>query len=420
VKITAVKGVKDILPEEIWKWRFIEEESRKTLEEHGFSEIRIPLFEYTELFLRSIGQTTDIVEKEMYTFQDSKGVNISLRPEGTAGVVRAFIEHNRLNSGAMEKIYYMGPMFRHERPQKGRYRQFFQIGAETFGSDNPQVDAELLSMLHLLFHRLGLDDTVLEINSLGCRECRPAYRKALKEFLGSTLNQLCQNCNRRFETNPLRVLDCKNLHCKEATGNAPEVMTHLCRSCIEHFEAVRRVLMELEIPFEVNGRLVRGLDYYTRTTFEILTEKLGAQNAVAAGGRYDALVEEIGGPSTPAIGFAMGMERIAALLPDEKKESEQIDLYLASLGNEARERIPQLLHKLRKEGIRAETDYQGKSLKSQMRQADRLGARLVGMLGEDELSRGVILLRNMQSKEQKEVKLDTLEEVLFKEYLVKR
>ncbi len=414
MKIRAVKGVKDILPDEVGKWRYIEEVARKTMEEHGFSEIRIPLFEYTELFSRSIGQTTDIVEKEMYTFEDSKGVSISLRPEGTAGVVRAGIEHNLINnSSSMEKLYYMGAMFRHERPQKGRYRQFFQIGAEALGSESPQIDAEILSMLSLLFQRLGIKDTVLEINSLGCKECRPEYRKILKEFIQTQLTQLCGDCSRRFETNPLRVLDCKVPDCKEATRNAPQGMASLCHSCMDHFETVKRLLTEFGVPFEINGRLVRGLDYYTRTAFEIVTEKLGAQNAVAAGGRYDGLVEEIGGPSTPGIGFALGMERVAALLPEEKRLSAKTDIYLAPLGEEAMHRIPLLLHQLRSRGVRAETSYQGKSLKSQMRLADKLGARYVGMLGEQELAQGIFLLRDMKSKDQIELPLDDLVEKVY-------
>ncbi|MEK6776060.1 MAG: histidine--tRNA ligase [bacterium] len=413
----AVTGVKDILPEEIWKWRFIEEVSRKTLEEYGFAEIRVPLFEYTELFLRSIGQTSDIVEKEMYTFEDSKGVNISLRPEGTAGVVRACIEHNLISAPSMEKFYYMGAMFRHERPQKGRYRQFFQIGAEAFGSEGPQVDAEIISMLHLLMDRLGIRDTVIEINSLGCSACRPEYRKALKDFLGTKLDLLCSDCRRRYEVNPLRVLDCKNPACKDAAVNAPQGMTCLCGSCMTHFESVKEFLTELGVPFKFNGRLVRGLDYYTRTTFEITTDKLGAQNAVAAGGRYDGLVEDLGGTSIPGIGFALGMERMAALLPEEMQRPNRIDIYLAPLGAEARRRALLLLHGLRSRGIRAESEYQERSLKSQMRQADKIGAAFAGILGENELARGVLLLRDMQSKVQTEVPLDQAVEKVWEQIL---
>ncbi len=406
MKISSVRGVKDILPEEVWKWQFIESVSQRIMEDYGFTEIRIPVFEYTELFARSIGQETDIVEKEMYTFQDSKGESLSLRPEGTAGVVRACISHRRLQPDSVSKLYYSGPMFRHERPQKGRYRQFYQIGAEVFGTDNPWVDAEILSMLHLLFQRLGIPGTTLQINSLGCTDCRPAYRKALQEFLVQEEAALCTDCRRRTQTNPLRVLDCKRPDCKEATQGAPSVLASLCRDCMAHFEAVKEALGLMGVPYEVNARLVRGLDYYTRTTFELLSDQLGAQNAVAAGGRYDGLVEQLGGPPTPAIGFALGMERLATLLPEETNHSRAKPLYLAPLGEAAMERVPVLLHKLRARGIAVQTDYLGKSLKSQMRQADRMGAAYVGILGEDELSDGVILLRNMETKAQTKVPLE--------------
>ncbi len=406
MKIRAVKGVKDILPEEMVRWRFIESESRKTLEEHGFSEIRIPIFEYTDLFARSIGEATDIVEKEMYTFEDSKGGSISLRPEGTAGVVRSCIEHNRLAPTSVNKLYYMGPMFRHERPQKGRYRQFYQIGAEVLGTDNPLTDAEVLAMLHLLFQRLGIKDTVLQINSLGCKACRPTYRQALTDFLATQQESLCENCRRRSRLNPLRVLDCKSSACKAATQNAPTVLASLCRECMDHFEAVKKPLDELAVPYEVNERLVRGLDYYTRTAFEMVTESLGAQNAVAAGGRYDGLVEELGGPPTAGIGFAIGMERLAALLPERDDLGGRKPLYLAPLGEAAMKRVALLLYKLRSAGVAAETSYLGNSLKSQLRHAGKLGAGFVGILGEDELSEGVILVKDMEKKEQVKIALD--------------
>ncbi len=412
MKINAIRGVKDILPDEIGKWQVVEAISRETLENHGYGEIRIPALEYTDLFARSIGQGTDIVEKEMYTFADSKGSKISLRPEGTAGVVRAAIEHHLLTPSAVNKLYYIGPMFRHERPQKGRYRQFYQIGAELLGTDNPQVDAEVLSMLHLLLLRLGIDRVRLELNSLGCPECRPVYRTALQDFLKAAGNALCNDCQRRTDLNPLRVLDCKNPHCKEATREAPSVLASLCSACMDHFETVKTTLDELDIPYEINERLVRGLDYYTRTTFEFTTTQLGAQNAVAAGGRYDGLVEELGGPATPGIGFALGMERLIALLPETTGRSDRDVLYLAPLGEAAIARTPRLMHQLRSRGICAETDYQGKSLKSQMKRADRLHARYVGILGEDELNEGVVLLRNMNDKEQRKVPLDEFVEVI--------
>jgi histidyl-tRNA synthetase len=350
----------------------------------------------------------------MYTFQDSKGESISLRPEGTAGVVRACIEHHRLNPASMNKLYYMGPMFRHERPQKGRYRQFYQIGAEVLGIDHPLTDAEVLSMLHLLFQRLGIKETVLQVNSLGCKECRPTYRDALVDFLAGQQALLCENCRRRSRVNPLRVLDCKSTACKKATQNAPAVLSSLCRECMDHFEAVKRTLTEMGVPYEVNERLVRGLDYYTRTAFEMVTEELGAQNAVAAGGRYDSLVEELGGRATPGIGFAIGVERLAALLPEEIDHREGTSLYLAPLGEEAMERAALLIYKLRSAGMAVETNYLGKSLKSQMRQADKMGADFVGILGEDELAQGVILVKDMEKKNQVKIPLDEVVEEMSK------
>jgi len=416
LKIRGVKGVQDIFPEEVWKWELVESVAKKTFEEHGFFNIRIPVFEYTDLFARSIGGETDIVEKEMYTFQDSKGVNISLRPEGTAGVIRALVEHHRLAPSTVSKLYYLGPMFRHERPQKGRYRQFHQIGAEVLGTDNPMADAELLSMVYLFFQRLGITDTVLEINSLGCRTCRPLYRRELKSFLEKRSPTLCGDCRRRSVGNPLRVLDCKVPGCRESTADAPVLLGFLCRDCMAHFEEVQRVLNDLRIPFVINERLVRGLDYYTRTAFEMVTGKLGSQNAVAAGGRYDGLVEEIGGPPTPGIGFAVGLERITALLPEGTSRPVPPLLYLAALGPEALKRIPLLLHQLRSRGIRAETNYQGKSLKSQMKKADKAGASLVGILGEEELNRGTILLRDMKNKDQVEINLDRFVDTIEKRW----
>jgi len=412
VEFNAIRGVKDILPEEIDKWQAVESSARETLENHGYREIRIPVFEATELFARSIGQGTDIVEKEMYTFADSRGGKISLRPEGTAGVVRAAIEHHLLTPSAVNKLYYIGPMFRHERPQKGRYRQFYQIGAELLGVDDPRVDAEVLSMLHLLLQRLGINGIQLELNSLGCKSCRPSYRTALQDFLRAAGDALCTDCIRRTDLNPLRVLDCKNPHCREAIKDAPSVLSSLCSDCMDHFETVKNTLDDLAITYVINERLVRGLDYYTRTTFEFTTTQLGAQNAVAAGGRYDGLVEELGGPPTPGIGFALGMERLIALLPEGTGRSDRHVLYLAPLGDAAVVRAPRLMHQLRSRGISAETDYRGKSLKSQMKRADRLHACYVGILGEDELSEGVVLLRNMANKEQRKVPLDQFVEVI--------
>ena len=290
MSITAIKGMNDILPGEIETWQFLENKAREVFGYYGLSEIRTPAVEKTELFCRSIGETTDIVEKEMYTFDDKSDNSLTLRPEGTAPVMRSFIQNRLHNLDPVSKLYYMGPMFRYERPQKGRYRQFHQIGAEVLGVEDPKIDAQVLAMLHHYFCEIGIDAVSLQVNSLGCPECRPAYRQTLIAYLEQRLDRLCADCQRRYQTNPLRVLDCKAAGCKDATVDAPAVIEHLCSACDEHFAAVKKHLQALEIPFEVNARMVRGLDYYVRTTFEMVTDQLGSQNAVAAGGRYDGLV----------------------------------------------------------------------------------------------------------------------------------
>ncbi|NTW99173.1 MAG: histidine--tRNA ligase, partial [Geobacteraceae bacterium] len=303
--LTAIKGFNDILPDESGRWQYIEQTARRVFELNGFGEIRVPVMEKTELFCRSIGDATDIVEKEMYTFTDKGENSVTLRPEGTAGVMRAFIEHKLYAQDPIAKLYYLGPMFRYERPQKGRYRQFHQIGAELTGVNDPLADAQVLNMLTSFFREIGLTEPTLQINSLGCPECRPAYRAALQSFLEERMGQLCDDCKRRFTTNPLRTLDCKVPGCIEATAGAPSVLEHLCNGCHEHFGSVRRYLDLSATPYSINSRMVRGLDYYTRTTFEMVTGLLGSQSAVAAGGRYDGLISQLGGPAIPGIGFAM-------------------------------------------------------------------------------------------------------------------
>jgi histidyl-tRNA synthetase len=410
MSIQAIKGVKDILPDEITVWRHIEATARKLFEDYGFSEIRVPVFEYTELFARSIGASTDIVEKEMYTFQDRDGRKITLRPEGTAGVVRAFVEHKMYAESQLTKLYYMGQMFRHERPQKGRYRQFHQIGVEALGSDHPHVDIEILAMLHLLFSRLGIGGLTLQINSLGDAACRGAYRDALKEYLKTKLPTLCGDCQRRYETNPLRVLDCKVD--ADKFKDSPVMLDHLCEPCKTHFETVESGLGKLGIPFEVNPRLVRGLDYYTRTTFELVMGHLGAQNTVAAGGRYDGLVQEVGGPATPGIGFALGVERAVSLLDTTALRPQLPALFIAALGDKAVASVLPLINGLRSQGIRIETDYSGASLKSQMKKADKCGAQFTLIVGDQELQKEAGVLRNMKTKEQVEIALRNVAEEL--------
>ena len=412
MSIQAIKGVKDILPQDMPVWQYLEATARKLFEDYGFTEIRVPVFEYTELFARSIGASTDIVEKEMYTFEDRDGRKITLRPEGTAGVVRAFIEHKLYADAQLTKLYYLGPMFRHERPQKGRYRQFYQIGVEALGLDHPHVDIELLAMLHTLFTRLGIGGLSLQINSLGDGECRGAYRDALKQYLSAKLPTLCADCQRRYETNPLRVLDCK-VDADKFT-DSPVMLDYLCDPCKSHFETVEQGLRTLGIPFEVNKRLVRGLDYYTRTTFELVMGHMGAQNTVAAGGRYDGLVKEIGGPATPGIGFALGVERAISLMDTRNVVFPRPALFIAALGPDAVALALPLVHHLKSSGIPVETDYTGASLKSQMKKADKSGAGHTLIIGEQEMKSGIAVLRNMQTKEQAEIAMKNIEEELKK------
>jgi len=402
-QIHSIKGVKDILPDESAAWQYIQQKARDIFHTFGYSEIIVPIIEFTELFSRSIGETTDIVEKEMYTFDDRDGRKITLRPEGTASVVRAYIEHNLRDSAPFSKLYYIGPMFRRERPQAGRFRQFYQIGAEVLGIGHFMIDAEILHMLHLLFDILNISGVELQINSIGCPKCRPAFRNALKTFFADKISELCDNCKRRFDFNPLRILDCKSTHCHALSEKAPKTIDYLCSDCLSHFQGVQDSLKAAGVPHINNPRLVRGLDYYTQTTFEFTGGALGAQNAVAAGGRYDNLVTELGGQSTPAIGFSIGMERLSSLFDRGNVTKQSPLVFIVSLGEQARQEAFSIINKLHKEGISTVMDYSGGSLKSQMRKADKLNSAHVIIIGEDEMSRGVVVLRDMQSKTQTEV-----------------
>ncbi|MGW8312728.1 MAG: histidine--tRNA ligase [Desulfuromonadales bacterium] len=399
----------DILPGEIETWQFLETQARQVFGAFGFREIRVPIVEKTELFCRSIGETTDIVEKEMYTFSDKGGTSMTLRPEGTAPVMRAFIEHKLYAQDPVSKLFYIGPMFRHERPQKGRYRQFHQIGAEVIGVDDPKIDAQVLVMLSHYFATTQIPDVALQINSLGCPECRPDYRKSLIEFLEQRLAGLCSDCQRRYTSNPLRVLDCKVPGCQQATLNAPAMLDQLCIGCDTHFKQVKQHLDALSVIYAVNPRMVRGLDYYTKTTFEMVTGSLGAQNAVAAGGRYDGLIRDLGGPELPGIGFAIGLERLALMLGEQSIDPPRPELFIATLGEAATNAGFAMLTRLQRQGILVEMEYTGKSLKAQLRRADKLQTRRVLILGEDELARGVAQLRHMDESFQEEVDLDGIE-----------
>jgi histidyl-tRNA synthetase len=412
MEIKAVRGFNDILPDEIGKWQFIEKNAREVFEGFGFSEIRIPIIEKTELFSRSIGEATDIVEKEMYTFIDKSGTSLTLRPEATASIARAYLEHQFYSFDPIAKLYCIGPMFRYERPQKGRYRQFYQIDAEVFGVENPVVDAEIILMLIHFLKKVGLKKLELQINSLGCRACRPRYREELKNFLSQRSFRLCEDCQRRLHTNPLRILDCKVETCQEAIADAPRVIDFLCLECQRHFEQVKKYLEMGGLEYSLNPRMVRGLDYYTRTTFEVVSYGLGSQNAVTGGGRYDNLFHEMGGPDIPGIGFAIGMERLVSLLPKEKEFFQYPYLFIAALGEETLKEAYRIINQLHLQGIRAEVDYEGKSLKSQMRRADKLKAQYVLILGENELKRGKAVLRNMETKSQEEIPTNSILEIL--------
>lgn len=410
--ITAIRGFNDILPGETELWRRIEETAWRIFNTYGFSEIKLPIVEKTELFLRSIGETTDIVEKEMYAFADRHGDSITLRPEGTAPAVRAYIEH-KLYVNPVTKLYYTGPMFRYERPQKGRYRQFYQIGAEVLGDDSPRSDAETLVMLMKFFDAIRIKGAELQINSLGDKVCRPVYKETLYNFLKERKEKLCENCVRRIETNPLRALDCKSPGCVEATKDAPSIIDCLCDPCTEHFNKVQYYLGLSGVTPRINQRMVRGLDYYTRTTFEITADTgLGSQNAVAAGGRYDGLVEELGGPKTPCFGFAMGIERLTLLLKDERSPVTPLTVFIA-MGPEAEKKGVELVGSWRDKGARVVEDFSTGALKNRMKKADRLGAAYAVILGEDELNTGTVTIKEMKTASQERVAWDKAIEKLL-------
>ncbi len=405
MKIKAINGVKDILPADIIYWQTIENRARDIFRRFGIHEIRLPILEKTQLFTRSIGEATDIVEKEMYTFVDKK---ITMRPEITASLLRAYVEHSLHLQQPVQRLFSIGPVFRHERPQKGRQRQFHQVDVEIIGAQEPQIDAELMAMGQMLLNALNLDVS-LEINSLGCPECRPDFREKLISYLKEHSDTLCDDCKRRTEKNPLRALDCKQQGCKAAVEHAPSITDNLCSACEDHFSVVQKQLDLLGVSYTLNRFMVRGLDYYNRTTFEFLTADLGAQAAVAAGGRYDGLVEQLGGPKkTPGIGFAMGMERLFLLMQQQEGQQEGqggADVFIAALGEQAIEFAAPFVHQLRQLGLQAAMDYSNRSLKAQMKQAGRCKAGFTLIVGEQELEQGRGILRNMNTQEQNEFSL---------------
>lgn len=409
------RGTNDFLPAETARWQYVENLLRGLCREFGYEELRTPIFEETELFLRGVGDTTDIVQKEMYTFEDAGGRSITLRPENTASAVRAYVENKMFAEAQPTKLFYIGPMFRYERPQAGRFRQFHQFGVECFGAASPAADAEIITLAWEFYQRLGLKNLELNLNSVGCPECRPVYRKALQDFLRPHYDELCDTCRERFEKNPLRILDCKNPDCQRLLQGAPTTLDALCDDCRAHFQQVLAHLDAVGIPYKLNERLVRGLDYYTNTAFEILLSDIGAQSAVCGGGRYNRLVEEIGGEPTPGVGFALGMERVFNALAAQGIElpiQPKMQVFVAALAKEAGSVCFKLATELRRAGIAAGVDLLNRSLKAQFKYADKFGAAYTLVVGGDELARGTVQLRDMASGEQQEVPLAEVVAVL--------
>ncbi len=409
---TIPKGTKDVLCEDAYKWHYVENAARQTAANFGFKEIRTPVFEHTELFLRGVGETTDIVTKEMYTFLDKGDRSITLKPEGTAGVARAFVGGVQQNGTLPYKMYYITPVFRYERPQAGRLREHHQFGVELYGSSSPLADVEVITLAKSLFDTLGLKDLTLNINSIGCQECRAKYNAALKEYLGSRLNEMCRECQSRFEKNPLRILDCKDENCKKITADAPKVLDFLCDECKAHFEGLKAGLDAVGIEYKVNPQIVRGLDYYTKTVFEFVSNAIGAQGTVCGGGRYDKLVEEVGGKPTPAVGFGMGLERLLIVLESqgllEKAPKENVDYYLASIGENALNFTLKLANKLRQKGKSVEFDLMSKSVKAQMKYANKIEAKYVIVVGDDEILSGKVRVKDMASGNEEEIEIKDL------------
>lgn len=408
---TRPRGTNDFLPGEIEKWQYLEQLTRQVCREYGYGEVRTPIFEHTELFARGVGETTDIVEKEMYTFKDRGDRSNTLRPEGTAAAVRAYVENKLYALPQPIKLFYTGPMFRYDRPQAGRYRQFHQFGVEVFGTDDPSMDAEVITMAMDIYERIGLKNLELHINSVGCPECRPVLREQLQEYFRPHLASLCPNCQGRFERNPLRILDCKNEKCQEIGKAAPTTLDASCPACSTHFAEVQAYLDAVGVEYIVDNRLVRGLDYYTRTAFEIMTRDIGAQSSIGGGGRYNGLVEAVGGPTTPGIGFALGLERILLTAENQGVKfpvSRGPEVFIATVGNGVAKQAFALLQELRQQGIATEKDFLGRSLKAQMKYAGKLDARVVIILGEEEYARGVAVVRDMQAGQQAEVPLQGL------------
>ena len=411
----APKGTKDILPDQIYKWQFVEDRFRKICRRYGFNEIRTPMFEHTELFQRGVGDTTDIVQKEMYTFEDHAGRSITLKPEGTASVVRSYVEHKAYADVQPIKDYYIIPCFRYEKPQSGRLREFHQVGLEVFGTPDMLADCDVISIAHDFLDEMGVKDVELRINSVGCPKCRAAYRKALQDFLRPHYDELCDTCKDRFDRNPMRILDCKSPEDQALVKDAPLMIDYLCDDCRKAFEEVKAGLDAMNIEYVVDPKIVRGLDYYTKTAFEFVSNKIGAQGTVCGGGRYDNLVEEIGGPATPGVGFGLGIERLLMLMEAngyEIPEPEPLEVFVAVMGDKAKLEGQALIHKLHLAGISAMMDILARNVKGQFKYAARLGAKYTVVIGDDEIERGVVQLKDMDAHEQTEVGFDSIVDVL--------
>ena len=396
--INIPKGTKDVLPSESYKWQFIENAAREVAKDFNIREIRTPVFEHTELFLRGVGETTDVVTKEMYTFEDKGGRSITLKPEGTAGAVRMFIENGLANAPLPLRAYYIAPCYRYERPQAGRLREFHQFGIEVFGTSAPEADAEVIFAASSFLKKLGIRDTRLEINSIGCKSCRAEYNRELKDYFRPHLGEMCATCNERFDKNPLRMIDCKEERCKKITANAPKILDYLCSDCRAHFERVKTLLDGLGVEYAVNPDIVRGLDYYTRTVFEFVSTSIGAQGTVCGGGRYDGLISELGGGNVPAIGFAAGLERLVLLMENTGvlfPEAPVPEVYIAGMDDASRAKAFSLVNGLRTQGISAEGDLMARSVKAQLKYADKLGAKYVVVIGGTELETGVCNVKKM-------------------------
>ncbi|MDP4145556.1 MAG: histidine--tRNA ligase [Bacillota bacterium] len=408
--IQAPKGTKDMLPKDAYKWQYVEKKLRNIAATYGCREIRTPIFEHTELFIRGVGETTDVVQKEMYTFEDKGGRSITLKPEGTAPAVRAFVENSIYSDAQPTKLFYVTPVFRYEKMQKGRFRQHHQFGVEVFGASEASVDAELISLAMRAFREFGVKGLTLNINSIGCPHCRQKYNDALKQYLASNHDELCDTCKTRFDKNPLRILDCKVEHCKEIAAGAPVIIDYICDECKAHFEDLKKYLTAMGIEYKIDPFIVRGLDYYTKTVFEIINNNL----TVCGGGRYDNLIEGIGGPSTPAVGFGMGLERLLATLEDEgieiPKES-YIDLFVASMDANSKVEAIKLVNSLRERGIKCDCDHLGKSLKAQMKYANKIEARFSLVLGESELNERKARLKRMSDGEQTDIDIDAFDTI---------